>query len=286
VIPSLRLCGIWVYFYSSIRSLYFVENIHSFLLYDKQFILHVDKSEPEVPVPLPCGPRLPLCLFSIKLSSESDKVDLTSSSVDINIGEFDTNAPLSVVQLISDEECNDDWSSKVAFEECLGIWLASNRPQSDVELGDEAEDVERETDPRSGGTEHGSERQVVSGAASSSPSLSESDMGKADTSPREEVGQTGQGEEPGEDSPSILSLVDVCKTAEKEYDNQYNPRSTFLINLGADRWSHTVCAKSLNGTGGGESAGVGHGDNRDGDYSVKDGWENLDPGELEGQDKW
>jgi len=42
---------------------------------------------------------------------------------------------------------------------CVG--LAPDREQRDVELGNEADDVEPETDPGADGAEHGRKRQVV-----------------------------------------------------------------------------------------------------------------------------
>lgn len=251
-----------------------------------QSILHINRLEPEVPISLP---RWPCCLLgslSVQLGSECNEVNFTSSSIDIDIGKLDTDAPLSVVDLVSNEESDDNWRSEVRLEEGLSIGLSSNRPQSYVELGDEAEDVEAETQPRSDCSEHGSEWQVVGGATSSLPRRSETDVSEADTSPSEEVGESGKGEKPVEDSSSILGLVDVCETAEEKDDDQHNPRATFLINLGTDGWSHTVCAESLDGTGGGECARVGDRDDRDCDHGVEDGRENLDAGKFEGQDEW
>jgi len=56
---------------------------------------------------------------------------------------------LFVVDLVSDEEQDDNGSSEVVFEEILSSkgGMTSNREQSDVELSDETEDIEAETNP-------------------------------------------------------------------------------------------------------------------------------------------
>jgi hypothetical protein len=50
--------------------------------------------------------------------------------------------------------------------------------------------------------------------------------------------------------------------------------------------THAVFAKSLHSTGGSISAGIGYANNRDRDDSVEDGWETLDAGGFDSNDKW
>lgn len=47
-----------------------------------------------------------------------------------------------------------------------------------------------------------------------------------------------------------------------------------------------MLGKSLKSTGRGECARVGDRHDRDQDNSIEDGWENLDTGELNGDDEW
>lgn len=65
-----------------------------------------------------------------------------------------------------------------------------------------------------------------------------------------------------------------------------NERTTLLVNIGEDLGTHTVLCKSLESTGGGECAGVGNRHDRDQDDGIEDGWEDLDAGELNGDDEW
>lgn len=65
-----------------------------------------------------------------------------------------------------------------------------------------------------------------------------------------------------------------------------NKRATLLVNIGKDLGTHTVLCKGLESTGGGECAGVGDRHDRDQNDGIKDGWEDLDAGELNGDDEW
>lgn len=58
--------------------------------------------------------------------------------------------------------------------------------EGDVEGSDEAEDVEEESDPRSGDAEHGSERQLIETATRQLPRATVADVGEADGAPGEE----------------------------------------------------------------------------------------------------
>lgn len=111
-------------------------------------------------------------------------------------------------------------------------------------------------------------------------------MGKADGSPGEEVGETGKGQEPVEDVITLWCQVDIGQKTEGKGGNQSNVWATLLVDLSSPGWTHSLLAESLNGTGRSVRAGVGDGDDGEGDDGVKDGWENFDTGILEGQDEW
>jgi len=137
-------------------------------------------------------------------------------------------------------------------------------------LGDEAEDVESQTDPGTDCAEHGSEWQVISGSAILSPGLAESNVCEADGAPGEEVGETGDGKQPGKDGSTGFGLIDVSEAAEKESKDQDDVWTTLLINACTDGWAHASSAQSLDCSGRCKGAGVGDGENTEGDDSVED----------------
>ena len=164
---------------------------------------------------------------------------------------------MSVVQFIADEESDDDWGSEVGFEERLNVWLTADREECDVELGNETKNVEAETDPGADDAEHCCEGQVVGRAAVHGPGFAEADVREADTAPGKEVGEAGDGEQPGEDGASVLGFVDVGQAAEEKGYDEHNVRATLGVYTRADGGTHTTSAKSLDCSRGGESARVG-----------------------------
>ena len=225
---------------------------------------------PEIPRPLPPGPRRLLRALRFQLGSKRIEINLSSSLIDRDLRELDAERPLSVIQLVADEEHDHDRRSEIRLEERFGVGLASDREQRDVELGNEAEDVEPETDPGADGAEHGRERQVVGGAAVHGPRFAEADMREADAAPGEEVGQPGDGQQPGEDGASGRGFVDVSQAAEEQGDDEDYVGTAFGVDAGTDRGTHAACAESLHGSRGGKGAGVGNGEDREGDDRVED----------------
>jgi hypothetical protein len=90
-------------------------------------------------------------------------------------------------------------------------------------------------------------------------------MGNSDTAENKERGETRKSQKPVEDVTTVWSQVDECQASEKELKEGDNERTTLLINIGKDLWTHTVLCQSLECTGGGECAGVG--DTHDGDQN-------------------
>jgi hypothetical protein len=154
-------------------------------------------------------------------------------------------------------------------------------------LSNQTEDGEAETEVGSPEAEWRGEWELVGGAALDlDPSVTETDVGEADGSPGEEVGETGQGQEPVEDGQTLWCQGDVGKETENQGEDEGRVWATVLVNLGEDLWAHTLLAKSLKGSGGSVCAGVGDRDDGEGDDGVEDGREGLDVGEVEGQDEW
>lgn len=111
-------------------------------------------------------------------------------------------------------------------------------------------------------------------------------MREADAAPGEKIRQPGDGEQPGEDSASVLSFVDVSQAAKEEGDDEDDVGTAFGVDTCAYRGTHATCTESLDGSCGGEGAGVGDGEDREGDDRVEDRGEGLDAGKLERQDEW
>ena len=196
--------------------------------------VHSVHLHPEIPSLLPPRPSHLLRSLLIHLPSESIKIDLSSSLIDVNISQLDAQVPLAVVKLVANEEGNHDGSRKVRLEESHCIGRAADREERDVELGDEAENVERETDPGPDGTEHGSEGEVVGRTAVHGPSFAEADVRVADAAPGEEVGEAGDGQKPGEDGASVVGFIDVGEAAEEEGYDEHDVGTTFRVNAGTD----------------------------------------------------
>jgi len=86
-------------------------------------------------------------LFLKILSLELCKIQVTTSTDEIHIHRPNKTSPLQ--NLPEEEECENNWGSKVGFKEGLSVGFAANWPHCDIELGNETEDVEKETEPGS-----------------------------------------------------------------------------------------------------------------------------------------
>jgi len=74
-------------------------------------------------------------------------------------------------------------------------------------------------------------------------------VGNSDTAIDEEIGETGQGEKPVEDRSTIfLVQIDECQTSEKELKQGHCEWTALLVDVGEDRWAHTICSQSLEDT--------------------------------------
>ena len=112
--------------------------------------------------------------------------------------------------------------------------------EGDVEGSDEAEDVEEESDPGSGDTEHGRERQLVETATCELPRATVADVSEADGAPCEEGGQTRKREEPVEDLTALGGEADEGDEAEGEGEGHGDPRAAVLVDLGEPLGGHAV----------------------------------------------
>lgn len=101
----------------------------------------------------------------------------------------------------------------------------------DVELGDQAKDVENETDPGSPNTKLRGEWKVIGGTSGTSPGGTESDVSKADGAPGQEVGETRKSQKPVEDLASLWCKVDIGEETEEKDEDECNVWATLFVNL-------------------------------------------------------
>ncbi len=157
--------------------------------------------------------------------------------------------------------------------------------ERNVERSNQANDVEAETDVASDNAELSLEWQFIQSVPLDLPAVTETDVGKANAGPHEEVRQTREGKQPGEDGGTGMGLVDESQETEANLDDDTPEWTAFLVNVHEELGTHTPDGKSLHCSGGGESAGVGHTDDGDGDDSVEDGGKTLDVCRFDGQDE-
>ena len=101
---------------------------------------------------------------------------LTTAGIEVDVGDADES--LSLPDVADDPEEEDDREGEVGLEEALGIVQVACewRSNGHEELRSQCDENEEETDPGSGDTEDGVERDVVEGAALVLPCGSESDV--------------------------------------------------------------------------------------------------------------
>ena len=111
-------------------------------------------------------------------------------------------------------------------------------------------------------------------------------MGEADGAPDEEVGDAGEGEQPVEEGEAaVAGLHHESEEAEEDLDDHAPDRAAVLIDVRKELGAHAVGCECLHRARAAEGAGVGHGNNGDGDHRVEDGREALDTCQLDGQDE-
>lgn len=117
------------------------------------------------------------------------------------------------------------------------------------------------------------------------PGVAEADVGETDGAPDEEVGEAGQGQEPVEDVVLVAGLADEGEEAEEELDDDAEDGAALEVDVGEELGGHAALGEGLHGARGAEGARVGDADDGDGDDDVEDGRQDLDAGELHGDDE-
>ena len=89
--------------------------------------------------------------------------------------------------------------------------------------------------------------QFVQGVALCLPAGTESDVRQADTAPDEEVGEAGQGEQPGKDSRAGRGLANEGQETEGDLDQNAPDGSALLVDVLEEVGAHFADGKSLHG---------------------------------------
>lgn len=119
--------------------------------------------------------------------------------------------------------------------------------ESCVESGYERNAVQEETNVTANNTELSLEWQFVQSMSLYHPTAAEADMGKTDTAPDEEVGKTGESQEPGEEVRTSGGFIDEGEEAKDELDNDTPERATFAVNVHEEFRTHTPRCERLHG---------------------------------------
>ena len=139
-------------------------------------------------------------LHAALLRLERFPVEFAAATVDVDLAELEeaglgAGVGLLLPEVSADVEEYDDEGGEVGVEEVV----RGHRSDGDVELGDEHEDDEDESDPRAVHTKDSLEGELVSGVAVILPGGAEADVGEADGAPGEERREARKGNEPVED---------------------------------------------------------------------------------------
>lgn len=153
--------------------------------------------------------------------------------------------------------------------------------ESCVESGYERNDVQEKPNVTANNTELSLEWQFVQSMSLYHPAAAEADMGKTDTAPDEEVGKTGERQEPGEEVRASGGFVDKREKAKDELDNDTPKRATSAVNVHEEFGAHTPRCERLHGTGRAEGTGICDTEDRYGDDGVEDGGKTADTGQLD-----
>lgn len=117
-----------------------------------------------------------------------------------------------------------------------------------VESRYEGNAVQEETNVTTNNTELSLEWQFIQCVSLYHPASAEADVGKTDTSPNEEVGKTGERQEPGEEGRAGSGFVNEGEETKDKLDNDTPERATFAVNVHEEFGAHTPRCERLHGT--------------------------------------
>jgi hypothetical protein len=162
----------------------------------------------------------------------------------------------------------------------------SSCAERETYLSNKDQDDDEETEPRSVDTTSSLEWDLVDGVAVVSPSLAETDVGKADGAPSEEGSKTGQSDEPVKDRLTSRSKVHVAKHTPAKNKEDREKRATRAIDVGEHLGSVALVGKSRQSTG--TSVDTRHTDRDNGDENdnVHEAVKSLETTITRGNDEW
>lgn len=204
---------------------------------------------------------------------------------DVHVSDADPKLPLASPDLPAGVQSEDDRSGKVGLEEVGSVRLAANGEEGDVELGNKTDDIKEETNVTADDTVLGLVGELLDSATRVCPTLAETNVGKVNATPNEEVGKTGKRQEPGEENAAGGCQVNEGKKTHGHLEDGGGDGTALLVNVGEELGSHATGSKSLNGAGRSEGGAVGDTDDGNCNHSVEDGWENLDTSEADSNDE-
>ncbi len=112
------------------------------------------------------------------------------------------------------------------------------------------------------------------------PAAAEADVGKTDAAPHEEVGETGERQEPGEEGATGGGLVYESKEPKDELDNDTPYGASFAVNVHEKFGTHIPRCKGLHGTCRAEGTRVCDTEHGYGDDSVEHRGKTADASHL------
>lgn len=133
----------------------------------------------------------------------------------------------------------------------IGRGLGGRRetdPDRDVESGYKGNDVQGQANVTADDTELSLEWQFVQSVPLYLPAAAETDMGKTNTAPDEEVRKTGERQEPGEEGRTGGGFVDKGKETKDELNNDTPERTAFAVNIHEEFGTHVPRCQRLHGT--------------------------------------
>lgn len=224
---------------------------------------------------LPLWPRGNLGLVGV----DHLPVKLTSSRVNVNLVKFEPS--LTLPGVTDNPEDENDWNGEPSVEELLSRGELRTLPwwgNGVEESGNQDEEAQSETDPRSSNTADSLEWNFIKSAPVVSPGGTESDVSKNDGSPSEEGSETREGKEPVEDDGSAGGLLDVCQSTANQEKSDGWKWATGLVNIGEDLWCVSFLGES--GKSSGSSINARDTDGHDGnhDNSVDEVIETVESG--------
>lgn len=155
-------------------------------------------------------------------------------------------------------------------------------PNRHVKRGNQTDDVQNQANITTSDTHRRAVGHLLDRVALGNPGAAEPDMSEADGAPDEEIAETTQTQQPGENSTLLCTFADESKQTKSQLNDSSIQRTALLVNMGQKARSHAALCKGLQCASRAKGARVGNTDDRKcdddvenrgqcGDTSVKNG---------------